>query len=630
MYKVTVPISFNTINEENASVYVESAKKSGVYRVFFGGFGDICDPNSILYKDTERLQKIVNIFKENNFEVGIWVCAFGHGAALLHQREYSDTFRQMVGVDGRVGTHANCPSDENFKNAYCEAVRRIALLGPDLIMFDDDYRFNWRGCYYMGCFCSYHLKEFYKKIGEEVPLEKIEELIYTGGKNKYRTAYRELMRGSLIDFAKALRETVDKVNSSIRMGICSTPDNYDNSGTDMIELSKTIAGNTKPFTRIFHAPYDNINIIPAIETARMQFNWLEGTGIECFAEGDVYPRPRYNVPSKVLELFDFALIANGKGDGILNYVYDYSQKPDYETGYVDRYIKNKPIRDKINELFTGKKTIGVSVFNVIHKVENQEFPDVLFKETVRKLLNIVSSPARFLISQNSIPTTYDKGEYPLLLLGENARYVNKEALSNGAILDIHAAKILIENGIDTGLVSYTPAKFDGEYFIKDNDIIRNINNTGLMKIECNKNAEVLSIFKPDNTPAAYLYENKDGLKFYVLAYDMFYEAENYNRNYSNSYYRQSQVIDATHWLCGKKLPATCTKNPGLYILSSKDESAMSVMLLNISLDDILSPEIKLDKEYKEIKFVNCSGTLNGDTVTLSDITPYGIAMFEVK
>ena len=63
MYKVTVPISFNTITEENASVYIDSAKRSGVYRVFFGGFGDICDPNSILYKDTERLQKIVNIFK---------------------------------------------------------------------------------------------------------------------------------------------------------------------------------------------------------------------------------------------------------------------------------------------------------------------------------------------------------------------------------------------------------------------------------------------------------------------------------------------------------------------------------------------------------------------------------------
>ena len=115
-----------------------------------------------------------------------------------------------------------------------------------------------------------------------------------------------------------------------------------------------------------------------------------------------------------------------------------------------------------------------------------------------------------------------------MLLGENARYVEKKDLINGAILDTAAAMILMKRGIDTGLASYEVSTFDGEYFIKDDDTIRNINNTGLMKIECNKNAEILSYFTPDNTPASYLYENQDGLKFFVLAYDMFYEAENYN------------------------------------------------------------------------------------------------------
>lgn len=631
MYKISVPISFSTLTEENASVYVESAKKCGVQRVFLCGLGNICDRSSILHTNPEKVKKVISIFKENGFEVGIWLSTFGHGAVLSHAyAQKEQAFQQMVGVYGDVGVYANCPSDESFKKTYCDAVKQIAALGPELIMFDDDFRINWRNCYYMGCFCPTHLKEYYNRIGEEVPREKLEELIFTGGKNKYRTEYMKLMGETLLDFAKALRYAVDTIDCSIRMGACSTPDNWDNSGTDMIEIAKAFAGNTKPFTRVFHAPYSDINIIPAIETVRMQFNWFEETDIECFAEGDVYPRPRYNVPSKVLELYDFALIANGGGDGILNYVYDYSQKPDYETGYLDRYIKNQPTRDKISEFFVGKKPVGVSVFNVIHKIENQKFPKTLLKETVRKLLNTMCSPSRFLISQNSIPSSYTKGDYPLLLLGENGRYVNKEDLSNGAILDIHAAELLAENGIDTGLISAIPKSFDGEFFIKDDDTIRNINNTGLMKIQCNKSAEILSRFIPDNTPAAYLYTNEDGLKFYVLAYDMFYEAENYNKNYSNNYYRQSQVIGAIEWLCGKKLPATCPKNPGLYILASKDNHAMSVMLLNISLDDVINPEIKLDKKYSEIKFANCCGTLTGDTVYLSDIAPYGLAMFEVK
>jgi hypothetical protein len=57
---------------------------------------------------------------------------------------------------------------------------------------------------------------------------------------------------------------------------------------------------------------------------------------------------------------------------------------------------------------------------------------------------------------------------------------------------------------------------------------------------------------------------------------------------------------------------------------------MSVLLMNVCLDDIIAPEIMLDREYSEIKFVNCTGTLCGDKVCLSDLTPYGIAAFEVK
>ena len=57
---------------------------------------------------------------------------------------------------------------------------------------------------------------------------------------------------------------------------------------------------------------------------------------------------------------------------------------------------------------------------------------------------------------------------------------------------------------------------------------------------------------------------------------------------------------------------------------------MAVAIANVSLDDIFSPEIALDKEYSEIKFINCSGRLEGNKVILSDITPYGFAAFEVK
>ena len=66
------------------------------------------------------------------------------------------------------------------------------------------------------------------------------------------------------------------------------------------------------------------------------------------------------------------------------------------------------------------------------------------------------------------------------------------------------------------------------------------------------------------------------------------------------------------------------------MVASKNEKAMSVALANIFLDDIYEPVVRLDKEYSEIRFVNCTGRLEGDTVYLSDIPPYGFVAFEVK
>ena len=101
-------------------------------------------------------------------------------------------------------------------------------------------------------------------------------------------------------------------------------------------------------------------------------------------------------------------------------------------------------------------------------------------------------------------------------------------------------------------------------------------------------------------------------------------------NYFNNYYRQKQIIDNIPWLCGRKIPAVSFKNPNLYILASKKKDAMSVALANITLDDVLEPIVQLDREYNEIRFVNCEGRLEGDKVYLKDMTPYGFAAFEVK
>ena len=630
MHKLSVPISMSTVNEDTIQSYLEWFQKCRADRVFLCGFGQIFNETSVLHQDPARVKKAIDFFRANGLEVGLWVNSFGHGMVLSHDAKATEDegYTPLEGVLGDTVIEANCPWDERFAAEYRNAVKKLAALKPDLIMLDDDFRMNVRA-YYLGCFCPKHLEDYYRRIGEVVPREDLEKLIFTGGKNKYRDAYMEMLKDTLLGFAKMLREAVDEVDEQIRLGASSGPDNVDYSGTDLLTIARTFAGKTKPFTRIIGAPYWRWHLTSVIEDSRMMAHWYENQGVEVFSEGDVYPRPRYNVPSKKLELYDFMLLAEGTTDGILKYMFDYSQKPDYETGYADMHVRRLAVRDGIKEMFDGKCATGVRVFCAEHKVANWNLPKTCPQFIAKRLARHgYRSTASKILAQNGIPSSYDKTDYPVLVCGENARYICEEELKNGAILDAVAARILMERGIDTGLVSETSKSVTGECYISEGGTIRGFKEVDTKALVCKKDVNVWSTFIPDETPASYTYENAKGQRFYVLAHDLFMSEE--CANYFINYYRQEQLIKAIEWLGQKKLPVICKKHPNLYMIASKNENAMSVAIANIFPDEVFEPVVQLDKEYHEIKFLNCTGKLERDKVYLSDFAAYGFVAFEVK
>ena len=636
MFKTAIPISMNTLmNEANLPQYLEDLRRCGAARVFICGMGNIYTKKGRNYTHAHIIPSIVDYFRTAGIEVGFWLSAFGHGVALMPELTVSDkeaTYTQITDISGATyDRYSNCPLDQNFVRDYCEGIRRVAEFSPDLIMLDDDFRIYGRKLIQLGCFCPLHLEEYYKRIGEVIPREQLEKLILTGGKNKYRSELLSLMGDSMLSFMKALRSTIDTVNPDIRLGFCNSA-LWDMVGTDPLEIAKTAAGKTKPFVRTAGAPYSNPNIIKVIEYSRQQFAWGQGSGVEMFAEGDTYPRPRHNVPSKTLELFDLVLRADGTGDGILAYLEDYHCVSDYERGYVDRHVRNQPIRDGITALFSGKKPVGVQVFVVPHKAENWELEGTLQPKAAHILLGGQWTGSFDVLSGNSIPTSFTAdGAYPFFIVGENARYVDLEKLNRGAILDIPAAKILESRGVDTGLLNAVPGGANSEYYHNHGAGMISVDSPALLHITCKDGVQVQSVFRPSGTPASYRYENANGQRFYVLAVDIYKSfALGIGQNFLKSYYRQADLVDAIEWMAGKPLPAFSAKNPNLYILASKGEDSMSVALANVWLDDVYDPEIKLDKAYSEIRFVNCSGRLDGDRVFLSDIPPYGFAAFEVR
>ena len=629
MYKLSVPINMNTVNEQSLPVYLRQIQECGATRVFLCGVYPSGADENVLDTDPQRLEAAIRYFQQNDLEVGVWVDAFGHGVVLSYETDDGNKYgyTPMAGVMGDTVARAYCPSDEKFTARYCEGMAKIAAMHPDLIMLDDDFRLNLR-LYYMGCFCEHHLQDYYRRIGEVIPREQIEEKVFTGGANKYRTAYMQMMRDTLLGFAKRLRDTVDEIDPSIRLGACTIHDNWDYAGTDSLEIARVFAGDTEPFLRTIGAPYWADPLIEVIEDTRLQMAWCKDSGVESFAEGDTYPRPRYQVSSKVLELYDIALLADGNADGILKYMFDYSQKAEYETGYLLRHVRNETLRQKVRDTFAGKEKVGVYSFNAMHKVADWGLAEKPAAYIANKMISSYKSTASRMFAMNSIPTVYEPSDYPVIVFGENAKYIDTALLKNGAIIDVPAAEILMRRGIDVGLLSAKDASVVGEYDIKAEDIIRDTDQMVCKALTCKDGVTVHSYYLPQKTPAFYTYENADGLRFAVMAFDHY--ASGRNIAFCGNYYRQALLIDALDWVGTKKLPVVCRKNPGLYLLAAEDENELAILLFNISQDEVLDAVLELDAAYAQLEVFGCEAKLCGDTVQLAYLSAYGMALLTCK
>ena len=639
MYKYSVPVSFTSMNEETRPKFAEIFKESKIDRVFLC-VGDPIPGVTFLRENEEKVKDDIAYFKSQGFEVGVWINAFGHGGPLSHDvngLDTSDDFTKLEGVDVK-NEYSYCPLDEKFAELYATALKLIAKASPSLIMLDDDYRLNYRS-YRMGCACPLHMNEYYKRIGEVIPKEELERKVFSGGKNFYRTEWLKLMGETLVNFAKKMREEVNKVDSSVRLGICQCWDTWDAEGTDGIEIANAFAGDTKPFLRTIGAPYHGVTIPLTIETNRLEAHWAKTNGIEVFCEGDVYPRPRYKVPARKLEIYDLALLASGETDGILKYMFDYNRPVEYECGYHERHIKNEGLRTEVKEIFVDKQATGIYVVDEMRKMENWHLPEETPEGVSTYLIRAMETArdAKSILANNAVPTTYKNNGEPLFIMGENAWYVDEENLKNGAVLDVSAAKILCERGIDTGLVSAKKTPCIGETFLKENeDMISGLDGMELYEVACSDKAEVETVFVPSNTPGSYRYENANGQRFFVLACSLMGEecvVPKENTNYTVNYYRKAQMISAIEWVSGKKLAAkTIAKCPDLYTIVSEntDKTALSVAVVNSFIDDAYDIEFTLGKEYSSVRFVGCEGIFDGNTVKINYMEPYSFAAFEVK
>lgn len=622
MYKISVPVMNRVVKRNGRDALLKELIKLKTDRIFLS-LDTYETDESKRFSVLSDLADNCKFFKEKGFEVGAWIWTF-----MIND---NTEFKNMRSIGGNEIEKYMCPTDENFVKFATEYIADIAKCGVDIILFDDDFRYGSLSVGGPACLCDKHIEIINSITGENSTREELYNYITTGGKNKFRDAYLKANGDAFRNFATAVRQSVDKVNPTIRIGNCACMSSWDINGVDAYELSKILAGNTKPLARLSGAPFwaatysCGNRLEDAVEQERLESVWTRKGDIELMAEGDAYPRPRMNCPASYLEGFDTAIRVSGCTDGILKYGIDYFSKPEYEKGYADLSVKNDSLYSKIDKYFGNKTSCGVRIYESMKKIADSVVPTKVNDKPCNE--EFIWCKAARSLAACSIPTIFEGDGVTGVVFDENARNMPLTALKKGLIIDIAAAEILTERGIDVGLESIGDKVDTVEEHFVDNDNYISSMGAVIYDIKIKRNAEVLSDTetKLGKLPVSYRYINANGERFLVL---------NINSRLDNSsllkqYERSRQYAENVQWLSGEKLPAYSYGNPYLYIQTKENKNSMAVGLWNFFADAVSNPVIELNKNYKEIKFINCDGKLKDDKVYLTDIMPFGFVGFEV-
>ncbi len=653
---ISVPISISTLHDDNIDVIIDELLRGQVGRVFICCFPSFLDEEE-LDKAITAFAEYKNVFEKNGIEVGAWLDSFGHGAGLLGMKgsEKKNRFVRQTGFWGGKTPDTVCPLDKDFRDLFLKYVKKFACVKPSLIMFDDDFRLSVRS-YGIGCACRLHMKEYAKRIGCRLPKPYLFSKIFSGKPNRYRTIWLEMSRDTLISFAKDVRKAVDDVCPDIRVGACTCYDTWDWEGTDGIEIAYAFAGKTRPFMRFIGAPYWEYthgceNICDVVEYTRMQQAWCQSEDIEVFAEGDVYPRPRYIVPARGLELYDTVIRACGDC-GILKYMFDYVNEYGYETGYSELHIRNENYRKFFSQCFSGARPIGVRVIEKMHKFENSyidrdiSLPELdNFPEFIKTMIRPFGNPfgkirymeqyffgrAQKVLVPNGIPVIYSGDGICNACFGDNAYFVDERDFAKGMILDERAARILTKRGFDVGFETSEKIKTTQEYYENGKTILGLKGSRYFRGMTCRPNAHETSWFDGKKRyVSSYRYENAEGYRFFVLGFDAYLVFNDSDANWLYNYYRQEQLVFATEWVGRDSLPVVTRRNPHLALYMATKAEDIIVGLANYFDDEAINVTLNAAFDFCDVSFIGCNGTISGKSVVVQSVPSYGFSIIVFK
>ncbi len=210
-----------------------------------------------------------------------------------------------------------CPLDPNYRKYIKEQFRILAEHHPSVVMLDDDLGLFYRPT--NGCACKYHMAELNRRAKKPITREELYQRILNNTEEDkyYSDLYVEVVRDSVKDCIKAMREGLDEVDPTIQ-GVVSGI--YTSTFCEVADHgAEAFAGKGNPrIIRLNGGPYSNsANMGGAryftanmFRAAILRENTKDKVDI-FLAETDTCPQNRYSTSAALLHAHFTASILEG-------------------------------------------------------------------------------------------------------------------------------------------------------------------------------------------------------------------------------------------------------------------------------------------------------------------------------
>lgn len=575
-------------------------------------------PKPELYSQIgEMILEVKKALQAKGIEIGWW-------CAPAIRSGFDSRFQYITDLSGRVAEHSPCPLDRAFREEFSSNVALVAQIArPFVIQFEDDYELSWQppNNINFGCFCPLHLAEFSKRQGRNYTREELLKLFEVSNIEsiQVRKSWADLSRDTLVDFAKLIRQKVDKVSPETRISLCqSGVADFDGDFTEAV--TRAFAGNTRPLTRLYGSSYssdDAVSLPSSIFHALYSRQHL-AKDIECIHESDTYPHTRFFMSAAKIRSFMTTAFAYGFDDSLF-YCTQYLDSLLEERGYVEMFKREVKRFSKIRDEVGDAPVAGCEIMH--HPFAHTAVPYKPTGEGWGGRPQAPQNPWVNMLSRFGIPYT-TKGGRVKMVSGASLRIMSNEQidelLRGAVLLDGDAAYILSQRGygklIGAGVTPGKEANFSYEG-------IRNISKHKGLKGELMYNlifapagseggsfyvldikpgTEVITDFLAPGEkpviPGFIRFENEWGGRVAITAFKL-----EGNRSSAVFNYKKKEILRETiEWLGKEELPVYVNDLPNIFCICNKSNTGkyLLVTIINLSADRAATLSVDVPAEWK--------------------------------